>query len=339
MSQLLIKSVDNSTGKIIDTPLYWQTTFRNARYFSELINETKELINKANDTIIKNEKSIEPDKNKLITLDPSTVETVVKAVSSVANLFNYEDINIDKDKIHLVDEFCNQNKIHINEDFFYLGSLKRQSTPFGYSLVGNEEEKNRYKLLKDIIEKIELYNNLLKYYAMLDSKYFMSFALCNIGSDYDEDIDIKLYIQKGYCSSKNDLQNPDDNILWIIKQVFDFIFKPQKSINIDEYPNYPIELNKPNYFSLNNYDNELEQEKSKFNNHFSYIFHYDIFEDEEFEILRYNVSYIKQYTNIFFPTYLIFNKLPNKIKYVITSKRNPKVIEGSIKLNTDKIDN
>ncbi len=81
----------------------------------------------------------------------------------------------------------------------------------------------------------------------------------------------------------------------------------------------------------------MEQEKNKFNNHFASTFNYDIFEDDEFEIIKYNVSYIKQYTNIFLPTYLIFNKLPIEIKYVITSKRTPKVIEGFIKINTDKI--
>lgn len=48
------------------------------------------------------------------------------------------------------------------------------------------------------------------------------------------------------------------------------------------------------------------------------------------DIICYNQKYLKQNTNSYFPSYLLFNSFPEVIKYEITSKRCQNVVKGEL---------
>ena len=62
------------------------------------------------------------------------------------------------------------------------------------------------------------------------------------------------------------------------------------------------------------------------------LFVYDVFEEDDFYILRISFDYIKQHTIISFPTMLFFAGLDKEIelKYRIISKHSAKVVNGII---------
>lgn len=74
----------------------------------------------------------------------------------------------------------------------------------------------------------------------------------------------------------------------------------------------------------------MKSNKTEYKNKLSTTFCYDYFQEGEYDIFCYNQKYIKQNTSIFFPSVLIFNDVPDKLHYEITSKHFPEIIKGEL---------
>lgn len=343
-SNLCIKGVKD--GQLTDNA----TTFHRDLLNSQGISNLKESILSTFDEIkgveLPVEKVVkEQSENGLIgmTYKPdSALFAIQEQIKNLGNIFPSKPVNVDEYK-DLINAFAKQNDIDFQNDFFYLGKLTTMHNPIGggpygmgpsNSLSGSDDEKRKYELLRNLYEKIKGYNQLIEYFTQIDDKSYLNLALCNIGSDYDEDIDVKLYVKKGHICSRKQIPFPGDDIIEIANKAFQWLHKPQKNVVIDEYPDYIVIPTFPSITSIDmlgsSYENKINKEKNVFCKNRDRIFCYEYFEETEYDVICFNQKYLKQNTNSHFPSYLVFESYPGIIKYQITSKRCPDVIKGEL---------
>src|SRR5690606_30780109 len=100
----------------------------------------------------------------------------------------------------------------------------------------------------------------------------------------------------------------------------------------DDYLEY--EPNKLNHFPLygTTYEKKVESKKKEYKLTVDKTFCYEYLQEDGFDVICFNISYIKQNTNIALPSLLIFNSLIDEINYEIRSKHSPKLIKGTLKI-------
>lgn len=267
----------------------------------------------------------------------------IKSIKPIGGAFSSEPVTVDECK-EVIGGFAQQNNIDLQKDFYYLGELTTIPNFVGggsyglgpsASLSGSDDEKRKYKLIRKLRQEIDEYNQSTDYFSEIDAKVYLTLALCNIGSDYDEDIDVKLYVQKGCLCIRKQLPTPGDEILEMANKIFEWIYKPKKTVLIDEFGDYKVISRFPSMSSLGmlgtTTEDKINKERTAFKDNQDVTFCYEYFEDTEYDILCFNQKYLKQNTNSYFPSHIVFNNsTPGIIKYQITSKRCPDVVKGEL---------
>lgn len=257
----------------------------------------------------------------------------------------YKKVNIsDKDKA-LISKFCSENDICVNEKFWNLSSLIKEETDTMFNIYGksinykgSDEEKSKYDLFKELIDCLHKYNDIISYFCVIDRFSCFSFVVENNGTTYDEDVDIKIFIDKGHLTSNEDFPVPG---IHFIKDIVDveapkFLFAGHDDADIDNYSNYSTTP----YFQPNTLfppfgKTEIEEYaelKDKYNHIVDNVFSYSKLETNTEDLLTFNINYLKQNTKMFFPSYLFFKSQPTYIRYEIRSKHSPNVYEGKFSI-------
>lgn len=259
-----------------------------------------------------------------------------------------KDAEIFDDWKRTIRDFAEKNEVEINEEFWNVGDLKKRTSivvlPFGNSgtsFEGTEEEKERYKLLKDLYWDVEAYNEYVDYFSELDKLSVAKLAISNVGNSFDEDIDVKLTIPKGYILKYSELPYPGINIIeeLLDMRFVEFIFPIQENEIVGEYGYHPAQT--PSYedimpinpFNQISSSEEYDRNKEKYSRSLECIFYYKIFQSEENDILTFHVEYLKHNTTMAFPSVLIFKDIPKCFEYEITSKHIPEVLKGKIEFH------
>ena len=102
--------------------------------------------------------------------------------------------------------FCDRYGISLSSDFWNLGNLKKKISKPWFNIyngdsveyIGSDSEKLKYENITDLIPKISEFNDIVDYFAKIDNLYNASFFIENNGTTYDEDIDIRIFIEKGH---------------------------------------------------------------------------------------------------------------------------------------------
>lgn len=359
-SDLSLKGVINE--KLFDKASTFHTQYSNNKHVKSLKEKAVSLIGQINNIELpqetltgeaekiiaeNNDKEEYPDISigELNKLPKVQIKKLSEHFSGLKELYPMQSITITERLKEEVNRFAEENNIRLNDSFYYLGNLSKykyknnfitgfgQTTPYD----GTEEEKSKFELLSSLEDVINEHKESLKYFAEIDNKNFINLALCNFGTDYDEDIDVKIYVKKNYICYPENLPFPDFECIDIGINSFEIIYKPVKTVIIDEYPDYYYAPYVPHIPSLpvgllggKSYEAELKEKTDDFNENRDRIFCYDVFSNEEYDIFCYNQKYLKQNTNSFLPSFLVFDKNPDVIKYEITSKRFPEVINGEL---------
>lgn len=353
-SNLYLKGVVDN--KLEDYAVSFQTHYSESKYINDLKTKTIELINQINainlpEPITKNiQENInieDNDENRLPNISAIVQSIDFKKLSeswtSGIVVTPVEIAKEYKDKINL---FAGDNDIILSQGFYYLGELTRQKSKFGTilgsssSLKGSDEEKEKFELILKLEKSLDGYLASLKYFLEIDNKLFVNLALCNFGKDFDEDIDIKMYFEKGFLTLLQDLPFPDYQCIDMSIETFEYFYKPAKTVIIDEYQYYHIIPSLPRIDTTHymftggkTLEQKIKEKANDFNIKRDKIFPYEIFSNDEYEVLGYNQKYLKQNTNSFLPSYLVFNKKPGMIRYEITAKRSPDIIKGELVIN------
>ena len=355
-SKLCIKGVYN--GKISEQPTIFTTHYSNSEYIDSLRNSIVKMYEEIKSIHLpkKIEKNEEPTvrdipshQKELTSMLGKSIVSLQEQMKGISNIFPSSIVHIDDRIKSTIEKYGNENNIDFSqEEFFYVGQLTKQQQlvgggPLGmnpsYQLVGSDDEKKKYKLIQDLAWKIDEFMQFMNFFSELDSKYCLELSLVNHGTHYDEDVDVKIYIESGILCTKEKLPFPGDDILEMANKVFNSIFQSSKSVTVDEYTDYFIIPSKPNIplYGMNglSYKDEIENNKAEYNNLLETIFCYDYFKEDGNDIACYNLKYIKQNTNVYFPSKLFFNAIPTKIIYEISSKHYPELIKGELNISFD----
>ena len=256
------------------------------------------------------------------------------------------DANISERWKETILEFCKSNNIEIPEQFWYVGNLKQSSmilsTPFSNnspSLEGSDAEQQRYKSIKKLYWDIVEYNEYLLYFSQIDAQKFVRLVVANIGTTFDEDIDIKLIVKKDCLLTYNDFPIPDINIINEILEMdfLEFAYELEETDSISKYSDYPVtpvdfDYRIPDPFNRASASDEYKRQKENYKTQLEYIMCYQRYEKETCDILVFHIPYLKHHVKMAFPSVLAFKNPPEEIEYEITSKHVPDVIKGKISL-------
>ena len=310
------------------------------------------------------EKSIHADtgdeliynKDSEIFLNPQLTSQLT-GISKAANVFknlpkfqklDYRLVKID-DMKSVILEYCYSKGVEIGDDFWCLGDLKREIRaivmPYssGETLQGTEEEKRKYDLIEELWLNIHEYQEFFKFFSEVDEIPRLNCIISNSGTAFDEDIDIKMVIPQGCILKVNELPIPGLSCIEEINEdrLMDIMFCGIKMDSIDTYSDYPFQplaqydaLMNMSPFSRQSSTEKYESEKNKYISRLNNIFCYDYYDKDEKDVLVFNIKYLKQNTNMYLPSVLLFKKIPAYIEYEIRSKHLPEIVR--CRLETQK---
>ncbi len=239
--------------------------------------------------------------------------------------------------IELVETFCAKKGITLSNEFWSLGNLHFETSTPVFNImntttteyIGSDSEKEKHNHLKELIKKVEDYNDAEEYFLKLSSLYNTSLVISNMGTTFDEDIDVKIFIDKGHLVNIENLPIPG---IHFIEEIVDadaveYLFAGHSTADVEAYSNYPVQPYIPGLINLpfKSREDELEECKQKYCDSLNDVFCYGIRDTDKEDILCFNVPYLKQHTSMHFPAYLFFESVPQYIRYEIRSKHSPNV--------------
>lgn len=256
----------------------------------------------------------------------------------------YIKVEIDQAQTQLIDSFCEKHEIKLNSDFYFLGNLQKEIkkpilTAFGGSTTsyhGSESEKEKNELFEDLLRKLRKYNHVIEFLGSIDSMPCVSLQIENQGNTFDEDIDVKLFIEKDCFADIDDMPKPG---VFFIEEAVELkvpkvLFCGHHHADIEDYSHYPISPYIPQTFSypFKSRSEEIAEKREEYQDMLEYVFCYNIRATETDDILCFNIPYLKQNTKMFFPSYLFFARKPKNLRYEIRSKHSPEVYRGTLEL-------
>lgn len=247
---------------------------------------------------------------------------------------------------NIILEFVRSNDIQIDPNFWNVGKLKKKQSINGIlknqmNLQGSEQEKQRYEALEQLYLNVEEYNVYKKYFSEIDNLPMLFLVISNDGTTFDEDIDVKLTVNKGIFVNLDKLPYPQESILKAVfdNNYLDAFFKTGGDENILEYNGYPIDHDRSESINREISWFFSDERREMYLDKLRPIFCYEYFRKDDKDILKFHINYLKQHTAMAFPSYLIFNKVPTIIKYEISSKFSPDVATGKIVILQKAVEN
>lgn len=121
----------------------------------------------------------------------------------IFKLSDLRDADISDNIKETISDFALENGLTLVSDFWNVGNLKKGRSALaatfggGMAFDGNEEEKERYESIEKLYWDIREYNEYKKFFISFDEKYYVNLVVTNMGSTFDEDIDVKLIVNNG----------------------------------------------------------------------------------------------------------------------------------------------
>ncbi|MCL2362272.1 MAG: hypothetical protein FWC73_10720 [Defluviitaleaceae bacterium] len=301
--------------------------------------EIEKLYNQVNDYIFE-----EGDITPIIQSQPSIWDDVIKN-----SRFQYETVDVISTNMQkMIANYCQHKDLPFADTFFYTGNLKKTKSNFTvlgsspYSTHGTEKEEEKYQLIQSLYWKVREHNEYYEYFSALESKYFVPCVLSNLGTSFDEDIDVKLVVQKDHMCIPSHLPVPGASIIELCNKAemeeLLFTLIHDCLVDVEIYTSYPrVAFNASSLpisfpFNRKSASEEYQEEAEAYNDALERVFCYNYYDTSQYDIWSFNIPYLKQNTNMSFPTMLTFNKLPEFIVYEIRSKHLSDVLTGQIKI-------
>ena len=309
------------------------------------IEKTKQVVlqPRIRDENFAGEKKLEAEEKKTEIGQSPGARVTLKDMDFLKSLTSDVDIKDEWKKSIL--SFATRLGVDIEDSFWNVGNLtisKPLLNPMlggvGSTLNGSEEEKLHYSEIEEIHWRIKELNEYREFLGIIDSYKMIELVLANDGTTFDEDIDVKLHLGKGNIVKKEDLPIPGILTIedFIEMQFVESVFKIRETDDVSEYVGYPIMPQRISYRINSSFNQpsteEYEENKQKYEDSINQIFCYDIFENQNEDILVIHLEYLKHNTKIAFPSVLVFENVPNTIPYEIYSKHSSEVTHGVLQM-------
>ena len=272
--------------------------------------------------------------------------------SGLSFLVSDEIVKLEEEKEKLIKKGLNKLELTYDDSIFEFKNVRWKTTfnggglsPISKVLYGDNSEIERYWALKELDTYILEYLSINSYFENLPQIYTSNLLISNIGNYFDEDIELKLIIDKDSFFQIDNLVIDDNSLIKYLGNMYhdlrkDIIDCPVIS-NIDEYE-YPIlpthnvpTPHIPSYIgSMYSYEptysDKLEEKSEDFKSDIESLFADSIYEENDKIILKTNFRKIMQNRSMFLESKLLFKNNNLSIQYEIRSKNNPKIIIGTI---------
>lgn len=337
---LSIKDATSEGGKVLNV---FTSDYSQCKFILDKANKIREQI-----IDLKKDYLPERDDEEKKEVASSILDTQ-KLIKS-AGFLNDSSINVEISEKHKEEiiKFADNIGSNIPLEFWNVGNLKKSAlqlnTMFGggTTYYGSDKEKQRYKQIEDLYWSIKEYKEYLSYFEAIDKNAFVELIVSNSGTSYDEDIDIKLLMDKNHLLKKQDIPVPEINIIEELLEIhfLRIAYVSKKNDAISEYTGYPLTRPRFDYntnpllqYSVREkYEQNIENYKDEINE----IFCYEYYQKEGKDIITFHIDYLKHNTKIFFPSLLCFSSMPSEIEYEITSKFIPNVVKGCLKIENNE---
>lgn len=255
-------------------------------------------------------------------------------------------VELFSEHIKLVEDFCTKKGVTLSEDFWDLGNLHCETSNPVFKImntmsteyIGSNSEKEKHRLIKELIKKIEDYSDAEEYFSQLSSLYITSLVVNNAGTTFDEDIDVKICVDKGHLLSLDSIPIPGVHFIEEVVEAdaVKYLFSAHSNADIEAFSNYPVQPYVPELIDLpfKSRKEELNECKQKYSDSLDDILCYKVHQTEEEDVLCFNIPYLKQNTKMYFPSYLFFASVPKYIRYEIRSKHSPNVYTKKFEVQT-----
>ena len=253
-------------------------------------------------------------------------------------LFMDKKVELDKSTIDIINGVAEKLEINLNDSFFDIGDLSESpllsNTPFGgRELKGTTEEKEKYNAIVSIKNDIYTMIGHIQMEQYYDKFFGVELLISNDGTNYDEDIDIEIFIPKGKYIDVMSIPVPTEEVDldddWCFADIFeipstkDFI----AYINTKKERFFSTNPSPVNIFGGRNYEEEYRETLNE-------IFEYGVYENETETILKVHFDYLKQHQTAAFPTWIFFDGANEGfvLKYKITSKNSKDIVEREMEV-------
>lgn len=259
-------------------------------------------------------------------------------------LFMEKDYEFPNKYLEAINKCGNQLCVTLPNDFFFLGNLKYKnkliatmSGSNAVEYVGTSEEKNKLKKLNKLAIRVNEFFDTIKYFDQFSNFNSVRLILSNTGNVFCTKVTVKLIIRKNDLFFISDMDSPGEYIIeeFNNEKIYEDFFGSNKTSEVEKYPQerglvsssfnapiqFPFSYNGPSYETL----------VEEYNDNIDYLEDFEKYTQGDDCILVYDFSEIKQHTNICFPSVLLLKKNKSfEIKYSITAKELPNVIEGKV---------
>ena len=247
-------------------------------------------------------------------------------------------VDIDEKERNFFTAIAKRLKFDLPDSFFELGNLSQDSLTSnilsGPTLNGSPEEREKYWKIQKLHETISKALEWAPIEETFSGMKCIKLAVQNCGNAIDEDIEITFELPKESLVTLNEFPQLDDeemqylltdcemSVLFGINSTADYIEYSESEKNGKiHYGTHLYGL--PGY--IPDYSDDFIEELND-------VFCYAIYSSEDKYIVKLKVDYIKHNTTVAFPTVLFVKKEIVEIPYRITSKNNPDIVEGNLKI-------
>lgn len=266
-------------------------------------------------------------------------------------LISDEEVKIDKEIEENIKKGLKNLKINFDDSIFEFKNVRWKTTfngsgfsPVTKTLYGDENEIKRYWKLKDLDSFILEYLAINYYFNGLPKIYNTNLLISNIGNYLDEDIELKLIINKEIFTDQNSLIVDDDVIKYLGNMYSDLkeeLIQCPRISNIDEYYYPSVAMTSVSDTSIPSYINsiyshkptyldKLQDKADDFKCDIENLFEDAIYEENGKIIIKIDFKKIMQNKSMFLEAKLLFKSEKVKIDYEIRTKNIPKTIYGTI---------
>ncbi|MBQ6432025.1 MAG: hypothetical protein IJJ99_09160 [Oscillospiraceae bacterium] len=260
-----------------------------------------------------------------------------KLTTANKTLMMHQPVVLEEHQISLISCFAEALEVDLPEGFFDLGNLCQDLLCFGgIKVEGTPEEEQKYWKIEELYKTITEAMLWAPVEAAYSGKNCIKLALQNCGKAIDEDVEIAielpqsaLLILNEFPSFKNEekrylVRECDIRVLFGIESTAEYIEYSESENNRRPAPI-------PSTGEMLGCEPNYREEYSAIMNS---VFCYSVYPSGDKCIVKLKVDYIKHNTVVAFPSVLFIKDELSEIPYRITSKNNPDIVEGVLKVHS-----
>lgn len=247
-------------------------------------------------------------------------------------------VDIDEKERDFFTAIAKQLDLELPDSFFELGNLCKDSLTSnilsGPTLNGSPKEREKYWKIQKLNETISKALEWAPIEEAFSGMKCIKLAVQNCGKAIDEDVEITFEVPQESLVTLSEfpqfnneemqylLTDCEMSVLFGINGTADYIGYSESEKNGRTHYNTHL-YGLPGY--IPDYSDDFIEELND-------VFCYTVYSNENKYIVKLKVDYIKHNTTVDFPTVLFLKKEIVEIPYRITSKNNPDIVEGNLKI-------